>query len=224
MLKKNKELNVFHHVWSHLTTSAKACLSSPSDPRCVQPCYRSKGKGAREASKGDKRPPSPKTRGTTAVLCHLGALTHHQNRTAWCSFSPQAPSTTRVCRLPRRARSNRTPKSVMKAAKISPPDTRSSRISIRFDRLGFSWDVGAEQAGGWSASSWTSPSETSDWHLAPWSPCPSEIRPDGVRDLKRWLMWEIVCSVTCQDVSATMCGQASWTNGACGPGLLLFSW
>lgn len=46
----------------------------------------------------------------------------------------------------------------------------------------------------------------------------SEIWPDGVRDLKRWLMWEIVCSGTCQDVSATMCGQASWANGACGPG------
>lgn len=35
-------------------------------------------------------------------------------------------------------------------------------------------------------------------------------------------MWEIVRSGTCQDVSATMCGQASWANGACGPGLLLF--
>lgn len=43
MLKKNKEFNVFHHVWSHLTTSPNACLSSPSDPRCVQPRYRSEG-------------------------------------------------------------------------------------------------------------------------------------------------------------------------------------
>ena len=51
MLKKNKELNVFHHVWSHLTTSPSACLSSPSDPRCVQPMLQVRRKKRRQRGK-----------------------------------------------------------------------------------------------------------------------------------------------------------------------------
>lgn len=52
MLKKNKEFNVFHHVWSHLTTSPNACLSSPSDPRCVQPRYRSEDRKTERSKQG----------------------------------------------------------------------------------------------------------------------------------------------------------------------------
>jgi hypothetical protein len=50
----------------------------------------------------------------------------------------------------------------MKAAKISPPDTRSSRISIRFDGLGFimgwMWGQGALEGG--QRLWWTSPTVT----------------------------------------------------------------
>lgn len=52
----------------------------------------------------------------------------------------------------------------------------------------------------------------------------SEIWPDGVRDLKRWLMWEIVCSGTCQDVSATIADKHRGPTARVGRGLLLFSW
>lgn len=62
MLKKNKELNVFHHVWSHLTTSPNACLSSPSDPRCVQPCYKSRGKRNKRSRQGQQTPRAQDTK------------------------------------------------------------------------------------------------------------------------------------------------------------------
>lgn len=114
MLKKNKELNVFHHVWSHLTTSPNACLSSPSDPRCVQPCYKSRGKRKKRKQARAIDAPCPRHERTTAVLCHMGALIHHQNRAAWESFSPQAPTDDRCLSPPaaQMARRNRTPESL----------------------------------------------------------------------------------------------------------------
>lgn len=80
----------------------------------------------------------------------MGPPARHQNHDSWWSFSSQAPSATGVCRPDGQEESNT--EICMKAAKISPPDTRSSRISIRFNGLGFSWDVGAGRVGGWSAS------------------------------------------------------------------------
>lgn len=110
----------------------------------------------------------------------------------------------------------------MKAAKISPPDTRSGRISIRFNGLGFIMGCGGRLVRGWSAS-FVDKSNRDDWHLRTVARlAQARYGRTGFATLKGGSMWEIVRSGTCQDVSATQCGQASWANGACGPGLLLF--
>lgn len=103
----------------------------------------------------------------------------------------QAASTTGVCRPDGQEESNT--EFSMKAAKISPPDTRSSRISIRFNGLGFITGCGARLISVFRGQVQpSSPRRLAPGHGgSPCQPaslpaCSSEIWPDGVRDLKRW--------------------------------------
>lgn len=123
MLKKNKEFNVFHHVWSHLTTSPNACLSSPSDPRCVQPMLQvTRKKEEEKASNGNKRPVPQDTKDDGRSLSYgspdpssktvpPGGVSALRRRRPPASVAQEArrESNTEIC---------------MKAAKISPRSTR----------------------------------------------------------------------------------------------------